>query len=233
VKKTIVLDLDETIIHCTETCGLNYDFQLSLELPNEATSMVGQLFHLLISQVKINVRPFLFDFLKEMGQLAEIILFTASHRFYSEKVLEYLDPEGAFIAYSLCNENCLITSEGIHLKDLRVIGNRELSDLVFVDNSSYSFVNQLENGVPIIPFYDNKSDTELLHLAEYLKMVIKGRDVRQLNGNYFRWNLVFDSSSLNDCLGRYYSLELEEPRASHQLQQTRQGETEYEEESKS
>ena len=41
--------------------------------------------------------------------------------------------------------------------------------MVLVDNAAYSYFFQLENGIPIIPFYDDKKDKELLHLLAYLK----------------------------------------------------------------
>lgn len=43
----------------------------------------------------------------------------------------------------------------MHIKDLRVI-NRNLKDLVLVDNAAYSYAFQLDNGIPIIPYVDNK-----------------------------------------------------------------------------
>jgi CTD small phosphatase-like protein 2 len=46
--------------------------------------------------------------------------------------------------------------------------NRNLEDLLIVDNAVYSFGYQLENGIPIIPFYEDKEDEELLHLIQYL-----------------------------------------------------------------
>ena len=49
--------------------------------------------------------------------------------------------------------------KGVHIKDLRVIAGRDLKDVVLVDNAAYSFGFQLENGIPIIPYYDNKNDT--------------------------------------------------------------------------
>ena len=55
------------------------------------------------------------------------------------------------------------------MKDLRIFQNIELEDLVLVDNNVYSFMNQMANGIPIINFYDDKEDTELLELNEYLK----------------------------------------------------------------
>jgi CTD small phosphatase-like protein 2 len=43
------------------------------------------------------------------------------------------------------------------VKDLRVI-NRDLSKTVLVDNAAYSYAFQVENGIPIIPYYEGKND---------------------------------------------------------------------------
>jgi CTD small phosphatase-like protein 2 len=43
-------------------------------------------------QAGINVRPFALEILKEMSQLYEVIVFTASHSCYANRVLDYLDP---------------------------------------------------------------------------------------------------------------------------------------------
>ena len=53
------------------------------------------------------------------------------------------------------------------MKDLRVI-NRELSQTVLVDNAAYSYAFQVDNGIPIIPFYEGKNDYELKALQGYL-----------------------------------------------------------------
>jgi CTD small phosphatase-like protein 2 len=49
----------------------------------------------------------------------------------------------------------------MYVKDLRVISNRSLKNMVLVDNAAYSYIFQLDNGIPIIPFYDSKADNEL------------------------------------------------------------------------
>lgn len=107
--------------------------------------------------------------LKELNQYFEIIVFTASHSCYANKVLDYLDPHKQYIHHRLFRDNCIQTQEGVFIKDLRIFNNRNLEDLVLVDNAAYSFGYQLENGVPIIPFYSNKNDQELKHLIGYLK----------------------------------------------------------------
>ena len=40
----------------------------------------------------------------------------------------------------------------MYVKDLRVI-DRPASDLVLVDNAAYSYAFQMDNGIPIIPYY--------------------------------------------------------------------------------
>lgn len=45
----------------------------------------------------------------------------------------------------------------MHVKDLRVI-DRDLMNMVLVDNAAYSFAYQPENGIPIIPYYHGDTD---------------------------------------------------------------------------
>lgn len=52
---------------------------------------------------------------------------------------------------------------------------------MIVDNAAYSFGYQIENGIPIIPFYDNYEDKELKYLSSYLKLFSDVDDVRVLN----------------------------------------------------
>lgn len=51
--------------------------------------------------------------------------------------------------------------------------------MVIIDNSVYSFAFQIENGIPIIPFYDEKEDEEMLHLIYYLNCLKTADDVRE------------------------------------------------------
>ena len=54
------------------------------------------------------------------------------------------------------------------IKDLRIIANRNLDDVVIVDNCVGGFANQLRNGIPILPFEGEQNDKELLYLKNYL-----------------------------------------------------------------
>jgi hypothetical protein len=56
-----------------------------------------------------------------------------------------------------------------------------MEDIIIIDNSVLSFAYQLENGIPILPFYDNYEDNELLFLMNYLCDIAKSNDIRVEN----------------------------------------------------
>lgn len=70
------------------------------------------------------------------------------------------------------------------MKDLRILGV-DLKNVVLVDNSAYSFGLQLDNGIPILPFYEDESDDELLHLSTYLQVIASSEDMRIQNRRAF------------------------------------------------
>lgn len=70
------------------------------------------------------------------------------------------------------------------MKDLRILGV-DLKNIVLVDNSAYSFGLQLDNGIPILPFYEDESDDELLHLSTYLQVIASSEDMRIQNRRAF------------------------------------------------
>ena len=124
-----------------------------------------------------------------MSQIYEIIVFTASHGCYANVVLDYLDPKGQYIHHRLFREACVATEEGVYIKDLRIISNRSLEDMIIVDNAAYSFGYQIDNGIPIIPFYENKLDEELRHLIPYLKFLNGVKDLRDIIRQTFKLSL--------------------------------------------
>ena len=133
----------------------------------------------------VNIRPYVYECLEEANKYFQVIVFTASHKAYADAILDYLDPEGKLIQYRLYRDNCVQTREGYYVKDLRIIRNRQLEDLVIVDNSVYSFAFQIDNGIPIIPFYSDKEDEEMLHLIYYLNCLGQVPDVREQNREAF------------------------------------------------
>jgi CTD small phosphatase-like protein 2 len=60
-----------------------------------------------------------------------------------------------------------------------------MDEMVIVDNAVYSFGFQLENGIPIIPYYEDDNDEELFHLIPYLTILADCEDVRIKNREAF------------------------------------------------
>lgn len=96
-----------------------------------------------------------------------------------------MDKDKKLIHHRLYRQHCAKYDQNIFIKDLRVLG-RDLKSVVIVDNAPYSFASQLDNGYPIIPFYDSKEDTEMLTLSSYMKSIKDLEDVRIANNNKFR-----------------------------------------------
>lgn len=94
-----------------------------------------------------------------------------------------MDPLGTIVSHKLFRDHCTLTGNGLYVKDLDILVDetRPLSKMVLVDNASYSYTWHPNNGVPIIPFYDDKTDRELLELEEYLKKLIGQEDVCSFN----------------------------------------------------
>jgi len=72
------------------------------------------------------------------------------------------------------------------VKDLRIFKNRKLENLIIIDNAAYSFGFQLNNGIPIVPYYEGDTDLELKAMIPYIKSLQKAKDVRSYNKHYLK-----------------------------------------------
>lgn len=163
-KKTLVLDLDETLVHSSFKPIANYDFIFNVEVENRMTV------------VYVLKRPFVERFLKNVGPKFEVVIFTASLRKYADPLLDLLDVHNN-VRYRLYRESCRHLDGG-YVKDLKYLG-RELKDIIIVDNSPHSYSLQKKNAVPISTFIDNPNDRELLELIPYLDVVASFNNVRE------------------------------------------------------
>ena len=126
--------------------------------------------------------------------------------------MNHLDPNKSLISHRLFRDHCWQTEEGIYIKDLRVLKNRSLENILLVDNAAYSYFYQLDNGIPIIPYYDDKSDRELIKLLEFLKEIIKvseetSRSLKILNSQYFKLDKYVKYDDINPLVQQLYQKE--------------------------
>lgn len=76
----------------------------------------------------------------------------------------------------------------VHVKDLRVLKNRDIANILLVDNSPHTYLFQKDNGIPIIPFSDDLNDTEMLKLETFLLKLSESKDVRRTLKEYFKFD---------------------------------------------
>ena len=138
-----------------------------------------------------NIRPFTHKCLELVNQHFEVIVFTASNKGYADVVLDHIDPDHKLIQHRVYRDNCVKTKGNIYIKDLRIFKNRDLKDMIIVDNAVYSFGSQLANGVPITPFKDDSEDREFQYLMNYLMILKDCDDMRELNKEAFKMEQVY------------------------------------------
>mmetsp|Transcript_7548 Transcript_7548/g.10729 ORF Transcript_7548/g.10729 Transcript_7548/m.10729 type:complete len:481 (-) Transcript_7548:538-1980(-) len=177
-KITLVLDLDETLVHCT------------VEKVNDADLVFPVVFHGAEYQVHVRLRPYLFEFLESVSKKFEVVVFTASQQVYADKLLDRIDPEKKYIQHRMFRESCLAV-EGNYLKDLNVCG-RDLTKTVLVDNSPHAFGYQVDNGIPIESWFDDAHDSELMKLDAFLKTLHGEPDVRKIVRERFQTYKLID-----------------------------------------
>ncbi|GJP64561.1 hypothetical protein CLOP_g21536 [Closterium sp. NIES-67] len=164
VRKTLVLDLDETLVHSSFSAPPAADFVVPLTMDGRTAS------------VYVLKRPGVEQFLATMAPIFEVVVFTASLARYADPVLDLLDPTGELIHHRLFRESCVqMESGGGYVKDLSILG-RDLADVLLVDNSPLSYARQPANGVPISSFIDNPRDMELFALIPFLEHMARVSD---------------------------------------------------------
>ena len=183
-KKIALFDLDETLVHCTGDINLKaepYQHCINVVLPGNIETKVG-----------INIRPFWKKTLNLIKKYYHIVVFTASHQAYADAVLDFMDPTKKYFNYRLYRNNCSlvdINNVKFYVKDLDIFNEfYDLKDIIIVDNSVLSFIYHLENGIPIVPYYNEDKDGSLYVVGLYLIHIYKEYDLREANKKYINLN---------------------------------------------
>jgi CTD small phosphatase-like protein 2 len=179
IRKMIIFDLDETLAHLVRpnhNSDRKPDVQLKICTPAGREIEKG-----------FNIRPFTKEILEMCNKHFEVVVFTASHQCYADRVIDYIDPTGELIQHRFYRPHCVHIEEyNIFVKDLRIFANVPLKDILIVDNAVYSFGAQLDNGIPITPFKEDDDDRQFLHLIEYLERCESSDDMREYNSQFFK-----------------------------------------------
>lgn len=109
-KKTLVLDLDETLVHSSFKPPEQPDIVLPVEIEGK------------VCYVYVLIRPGAVKFLEELSEYYELVIFTASLSKYAEPLMKILDQD-THCSYHLFREHCTFYN-GIFVKDMSQLGRR-------------------------------------------------------------------------------------------------------------
>ncbi|KJP90105.1 hypothetical protein AK88_00274 [Plasmodium fragile] len=161
-RKTIVLDLDETLVHSTLRDERYNSFRIPIEM-GDARCVIY-----------VNKRPGVEHFFKEISKYYEVVIFTASLPKYANAVIDQLDKDN-ICAYRLFRESCTFWNNN-YVKDLRILG-RDLNKVVIIDNSTFVHKFCEDNCILIKSWFDDPTDKELYKLIPFLKKLSKKKSV--------------------------------------------------------
>ena len=181
-KKTLILDLDETLVHSSFTPFEKNDIVLNVDFDG------------IMYNIYVLVRPGAKNFIKNISKYFEVVTFTASLSNYASPLLDLLDSEHN-IKYRLYREHCTFLN-GIYIKDLKRL-NRNLKDLIIVDNSPLAYAFHSENGLPIKTWYDDPNDIELIKISKLLEFLSKAKDVRNYIKKFVKDNDIKYDEAMN------------------------------------
>ena len=138
------------------------------------------MFNSFFTQIAFNVRPYCKEFLEKVSKFYEVFLFTASSEAYAKAIINHIDTS-KIIRGLFTDKVTMNTKNGFIIKDLRIFTNRNLKDMIIVDNLAHCFSYQIDNGVPLLEWQSDVNDRELKYLYGYLKKAAQFEDVRAFN----------------------------------------------------
>ena len=160
--KTLVLDLDETLIHSYFDCNAPRAPDLSFDIIIEKKKI----------HVNSIVRPGAREFLESVSAIFEVVFFTASLSEYANPLLDFID-KNKKCKFRLYREHCCSFTNGFtnsFTKDLKKL-DRDMKNLIIIDNNPKSYMLNKDNGIPIKTWVEDINDRELIKLIPYLNFL--------------------------------------------------------------
>ncbi|KAK0343858.1 hypothetical protein LTR02_013676 [Friedmanniomyces endolithicus] len=171
-RKCLVLDLDETLVHSsfkvksTNPLYVRAHIDFSQQILHQADFTIPVEIEGQYHNVYVIKRPGVDAFMKRVGELYEVVVFTASVSKYGDPLLDQLDIHNV-VHHRLFRESCY-NHQGNYVKDLSMMG-RDLRETIIIDNSPTSYIFHPQHAVPISSWFSDAHDNELLDLIPVLE----------------------------------------------------------------
>ncbi|KAM4057758.1 NLI interacting factor-like phosphatase domain-containing protein [Hirsutella rhossiliensis] len=180
-QKTLILDLDETLIHSMSKGGrMSTGHMVEVRLNTASLGMGsgpgGAAQHPILYWV--NKRPYCDEFLRRVCKWFNLVIFTASVQEYADPVIDWLESERKFFSARYYRQHCTYR-QGAYIKDLSSV-EPDLSKVMILDNSPLSYLFHQDNAIPIQGWINDPTDNDLMHLVPLLEGLQYVHDVRAL-----------------------------------------------------
>jgi CTD nuclear envelope phosphatase 1 len=144
-QKTLVLDLDETLIHSLAKGGRmssGHMVEVKLSMPTTTSLAPGGPQATLGPQHPIlyyvHKRPHCDEFLRKVSKWYKLVIFTASVQEYADPVIDWLEQERKYFQQRIYRQGCTFRN-GAYIKDLSSV-EPDLSKVMILDNSPMSYI---------------------------------------------------------------------------------------------
>ena len=192
-KKLLILDLDETLAHS------DLDFSLKDKIQKYDTILHFNSDEEKNIPIPLLIRPWMKEFLDYAVQEFELVIFTASDKQYANEIIDFIEKDKKYFKMRLYRNHCLFIEPGLYIKDLRIFSDyKNIEDIIILDNSLFSFANQLNNGILITSFFSDLNDTFLENVKCYLEYIKIQKDIRLMNKESFRFEEIKEDIIRND-----------------------------------
>ena len=180
MKKLLILDIDETLIHATET-----------PLDREADFRVAQYY--------VYMRPHVQQFMEFCREHFHVAAWTTATPDYAALVLAHICSEDYPFEFVWCRDRCTFRGEGYDgnlrwLKDLKKVRKQgwSLDQVLMLEDQPANLLRHYGNVIRIDPFDGDPEDMELKRLMPFLLELKLAENIRTIEKR--GWKSRFSTS---------------------------------------
>jgi TFIIF-interacting CTD phosphatase-like protein len=172
-KFTLVLDLDETLVHSIITTDI--------KKINTLKTMNNLLLHYIDNDNHIFVfyRPYMLQFLREMSKYFNICVFTNGVKAYADIIVTMIN---TITSYTYISRWYSRTGEYPFYKYIYMIDNVDTEDVLIIDDNGEIWKDDYKNVIKIKQFYGPEDenyifDDELFNLTQIISEIMESKKI--------------------------------------------------------
>jgi hypothetical protein len=168
-KKTVCIELQDILMGMS-----TFPEQSDIQIP----IYIGEM---LIGELYVKLRPFLFEFLADISSKYELILYSSLNRAYVDSILANISGLENYFAYIFGDDHCVFANLDYSVKCLDfLLETRSLADILFVDKTLKSLPHFPYNFMPA-PLYskDDPDDKGLAKISVGIDRIMTQKTVQE------------------------------------------------------